>query len=166
VRLREGLPREALARGAPFAALVVAAQASVDPPALRIDLRGQRVYCGAQAVSLPPALLAWYAWLAECRLESRGEEGFVGHRDQTPERYLTLYQRMVGRDHPSLEKARAAARQGLEPAQFEQRRSKINRLLDATLSLAAAPYKIATRGKRPQTRHGITLPPGRIEFLR
>ena len=62
----------------------------------------------------------------------------------------------------SLEKARVATRNGLEPAQFEQKRSKINRHLAAALSLASAPYKVTSRGARPFTRYGIALPPDRI----
>ncbi len=77
--------------------------------------------------------------------------------DQSPERYLAIYQK----DHPSLERAHQATRNGLEPAQFEQKRTKINHLLEA-LSLAAAPYKVSTLGRRPKTRHGLSLPPDRI----
>ena len=164
VRLRDGLPREALAHGAPFASLVSTAQLAIDPPTLRFDFQRMQVWCGNQAVTLPPALFAWYAWLAECRVACRGEDGFVRHSDESPDRYLAIYEVVVGRNHPSLEKARLATRHGLEPAQFEQNRSKINRRLAASLSLASAPYKVCTQGERPHTRHGIALPPARIFF--
>ena len=164
VRLRDGLPREALAHGAPFAAMVAAAQFAVDPPGIRFELGKGRVWCGRQAVELPPALLAWYAWLAECRASGVGEEGFVRHSEVSPERYLALYELVLGRHHPSIDKARQATRHGLEPAQFEQKRSKVNRKLSAALSLAAAPYKIAVRGQRPRTRHGVALAPERISI--
>ena len=161
VRLRDGLPREALAHGAPFASIVSAAQLAVDPPALRFDLKNKQVWCSQQAVALPPTLLAWYAWLAECRVSRLGEDGFV-RSDESPERYLSIYETVVGRNHPSLEKARLATRDGLDRAHFEEKRSKINRKLAAALSLAAAPYKICSRGQRPFTRYGIALPPSRI----
>ena len=162
VRLRDGLPREALAHGAPFASMVSTAQLAIDPPALRFDLKNKMVWCGNQAVSLPPTLLAWYAWLAECRAQRHGEDGFVRFSDESPDRYLVIYETVVGRNHPSLEKARIATRHGLEPTQFEQKKSKINRHLSAALSLAAFPYKVYSRGQRPVTRYGIELPPGRI----
>jgi CRISPR-associated protein (TIGR02584 family) len=162
VRLREGLPREALAHTAPFASLVSTAQLAIDPPVLRFELQSAQLWCGKQSVKLPPALFAWYAWLAECRAKHRGEDGFVRHADESAERYLTIYETVVGRNHPSLEKARLAARNGLEPVQFEQRRSKINRQLAAALSLASAPYKVCSQGERPYTRYGIALPPERI----
>ena len=163
VRLREGLPRQALAHGAPFASLVSTAQLAVDPPTLRFELKQARVWCGTQAVALPPSLLAWYAWLAECRAAGLGEEGFMRHSDASPDRYLAIYAKVVGRNHPSLEKARLATRGGLDASQFEQKRSKINRQLEAALSLASAPYKVCNRGRRPLTRYGIALPPERIE---
>ncbi len=162
VRLRDGLPREALAHGAPFASLVSTAQMAVDPPTLRFDFQQAQVRCGNRAVTLPPALFAWYAWLAECRVACRGKDGFVRHSDESPDRYLAIYELVVGRNHPSLEKARLATRHGLEPAQFEQNRSKINRRLAASLSLASAPYKVCTQGERPQTRYGIALMRERI----
>ncbi len=162
VRLRDGLPRDALAHSAPFASMISAAQLAVDPPSLRFDLKNQQVWCGHQAVALPPALLAWYAWLAECRVRGRGEDGFVRFTDESADRYLAIYETTVGRHHPSLEKARLATRDGLEATQFEQKRSKINRQLAAALSLAATPYRIKSRRQRPQTRYGIALPTSRI----
>lgn len=163
VRLRDGLPREALAHGAPFASIVRAAQLAVDPPALRFDLKNKQVWCGQQAVALPPTLLAWYAWLAECRARCLGEDGFVNFREESPDGYLAIYERVVGRNHPSLEEARRlAAKEGLQTVQFQQKRSKINRHLAAALSLAALPYKVNSRGQRSHTRYGIALPPGRI----
>lgn len=164
VRLREGLPREALSHGAPFAALVSAAQQAIDPPTLRFDLRSGRAWCGKHALALPPALFAWYAWLAECRVRGRGEDGFVRHSDVKPDRYLEIYAAVVGRHHPSLDKARRSMEQGLEAAQFEQRRSKINRHLAAALSLASTPYKVSSRGARPLTRYGLLLAPERIHL--
>lgn len=162
VRLRDGLPREALAHSAPFASIVSAAQLAVNPPALRFDLKNKQVWCGNQVVSLPPTLLAWYAWLAECRACNLGEDGFVRFSDESAERYLAIYETVVGQNHPSLEKARLATRNGLEPTQFEQKRSKINRRLARALSLAASPYEIQSRGQRPLTRYGIAVPSASI----
>ncbi len=164
VRLRDGLPADALAHPTPFASLISAAQLSLEPPSLDFDLRHGTVRCGSQQITLPPSLLAWYAWLAECRVTGKGEDGFVRHSDTTPERYLAIYERIVGRSHPSLIKARQATRDGLDHTQFEQKRSKINRKLSAALSLASAPYEVSSSGKRPFTRYGISIPPARIQI--
>lgn len=162
VRLRDGLPREALSHGTPFASLVSTAQQALDPPALRFDLRKMQLWCGGKSISLPPTLFAWYAWLAECRVAGRGDVGFVRHSDASPDRYLEIYEGVVGRNHPSVERARKSMEQGFEPTQFEQKRSKINRCLASALSLASMPYKISSHGKRPYTRCGLDLPPDRI----
>lgn len=163
VRLRDGLPRDALAHPAPFASIVSTAQFMVDPPALRFDLKKKQVWCGHQVVALPPALLAWYAWLAACRARGLGEDGFVNFREESPDDYVAIYERVVGRNHPSLEETRRlAAKEGLQATQFQQNRSKINRRLAAALSLAAAPYKVCSHGQRSHTRYGIALPSNRI----
>lgn len=81
-----------------------------------------------------------------------------------PDRYLEIYEAVVGRNHPSLDKARKAMKHGLDPTQFEQKRSKINRYLAAALSLASTPYKVSSRGKRPYTRYGLELMPERISI--
>jgi len=107
-------------------------------------------------------LLAWYAWLAECRAGGRGEDGFVRYSDASPDRYLAIYETVVGRNHPSLEKARLAAKNGLEAQKFQVNRTKINGRLAAALSLAATPYEVCSHGQRPLIRYGIALPPGRI----
>jgi hypothetical protein len=143
---------------------VSTAQDSITPPRLRFELEQGRVWCGAHAVELPPALLAWYAWLAECRLAGAGDQGFVRHSDATPERYLAIYQGLVGRHHPLLEQAKRSFAQGFEPSQFQERQTKINRLLDKRLSLAAGPYKLSRRGQRPHTRYGIDLAQEGITF--
>ena len=87
----------------------------------------------------------------------------MNFREESPDGFVAIYERGVGRNHPSLEEARRlAAKEGLQAAQFQQKRSKINRQLAAALSLAAAPYKVCSRGQRSHTRYGIALPPGRI----
>lgn len=162
VRLREGLPREALAQASPFASLVSAAQAAVEPPALRFELEKKQVWCGDKAVTLPPAELAWYAWLAECRMAQRGREGFINACDGDLREYLALYARISGSFDARLEEARKAYRNGLESQDFQQRRSKINRRLAQALALGAAPFLIVTR-ERP-ARYGLGVAAERIHF--
>lgn len=164
VRLREGLPREALAHPTPFATLVASAQEALEAPALAFDFRGREVYCGSRRLRLTPALFAWYAFLAECRMKGAGEEGFVRDRDVGAEPYLALYARLVGRHDPVLDRARQAYKAGLEENLFQRNRTKINQALKKALGLAAAPYCIEVRGSRPHCRYGLALPPERIRF--
>ena len=162
VRLREGLPREALAHPTPFATLVAAAQEALDPPALHFDFRSREVRCGSRTVCLSPALFAWYAFLATCRIQGIGEEGFVRDRDVGAKPYLDLFARLVGRHDPALERASSACKNGLDENLFQRNRTKINQALKKGLGLAATPYCIEVRGRRPRCRYGLSLPPERI----
>ena len=157
VRLREGLPKEALLHGKPFAALVSTAQTAISPPALRFNIAQRQLYCGQDEVKLPPALFAWYAWLAECRQAGLGEGGFVRFADVSPEDYLDLYAQVVGPDSEAFSKIARNLAQGFEHTQFEQYKSKINRELRKQLSLASPGYEIVCQGERPWTRYGLTV---------
>lgn len=157
VRLRDGLPKEALQHGSPFAALVSTAQEAVLPSGLRFDFEHRTVWCGKTPVKMPPANLAWYAWLASCRVQGLGENGFVRFSDVSPDGYLALYARIVGRTHSSLLQAEKLLSNGFEATQFEQRKSKINRELKTKLLLAAEPYLISCAGERPLTHYGISI---------
>lgn len=148
VRLRSGLPKEALNHPAPFAALVRSAQAGLHGRSLTFDFAARAAICGGERVKLPPALLAWYAWLAR-------QPDFIGYREADPASYLAIYAQIVGPTHPTLEKTRCMLRHGFDAGFFEQKTSKLNRILRKVLSLAAAPYLVATEGVRPHTRHGL-----------
>jgi CRISPR-associated protein (TIGR02584 family) len=150
VRLRDGLPKEALQHPAPFASLVAAAQQGLAAIRLSFDFARRESICGGVAVKLPPALLAWHAWL-------HAQADFVGHRQAAPADYLDIYARIVGPTHPALATARAGLKNGFDAPFFEQKTSKLNRLLRAALSLAADPYLVQTRGERPNTLHGLEL---------
>ena len=150
VRLRDGLPKDALQHPAPFASLVAAAQQGLGAPRLEFDFARRLAICGGVEVPLPPALLAWYAWLHR-------QTAFVGPRLADPAGYLELYARIVGPAHPSLAKQRAMLKEGFDAAFFEQKTSKLNRRLRQDLSLAAEPWLVRTRGERPNTRHGLSL---------
>lgn len=150
VRLRDGLPKEALRHPAPFASLVAAAQQGVGTARLEFDFGRRLAICGEAAVRLPPALLAWYAWLQR-------QTDFVGHRHADPTGYLELYARIVGPAHPSLATAQATLKNGFDAPFFEQKTSKLNRALREALALAAEPYLVSTQGERPNTLHGLAL---------
>lgn len=150
VRLRDGLPKEALQHPAPFASLVAAAQAGVGSAHLEFDFIRRVAICGGAAVKLPPALLAWYTWLHQ-------QMDFVGYRHADPAGYLELYARIVGPAHPSLATVRTTLKNGFDAPFFEQKTSKLNRALRTALSLGAEPYLVRTQGERPNTLHGLSL---------
>ena len=159
VRLRHGLPQALLSGQAGFAAAVRAAQASLGPPRLTIDLRAGRVEAGGQAVALAPAELAFLAWFAR-----RAQQGLPGiacpaEVEPSPElatAYLAEYRRIrgfIGDDGRTAARYRA----GMSKGDFEERKSKLKRALQAALGPAAQPYLVVGEGRRPM-RFRLALP--------
>ena len=161
VRLRHGQPQALLAGQASYGDTVAAIQQSLAPPHLLIDLRQRHVECGGKTVQLPPALLAWLAWWAQNTIEQRGPQNW---READARQFLDLYQRVVTIDAAAFENAQARLAGGMEKAFFEENNSKLERALKAQLGLAAAPYLLATSGKRPHTARSLSLPAQAIEL--
>ncbi len=105
MRLREGLPEGLLNGTESFVNAVKAAQHAVGPPELVIDLTDHRIRAGGTVVKLPPAQLAFLAWLARRRVH--GEEGVAcpswgaepekNYRDE----YMAEHRAMRGEWQPS-----------------------------------------------------------------
>lgn len=155
VRLRHGQPQALLAGQASFGDTVAAIEQSLAPPQLHISLAARRVQCGANTVKLPPASLAWLAWWAQNTLENRGPQSW---RSADAARFLQLYQRIVSIDAVAFENAQARLKGGMEKTFFEENNAKLERALKTQLGLAAAPYLLASSGKRPHTTRSLTLP--------
>lgn len=153
VRLRHGLPHKLLAGHASYGDTVAAIQNSLQPPHLLIDLQQRRVECGGKPVQLPPSLLAWFAWWAEHALQGRSEQSW---RSADAAAYLRLYRRVIGVS-VTLESAKQRLKDGMEKQFFQENNAKLVRALKEQLGLAAAPYLLATRGKRPHTRRSLEL---------
>ena len=63
------------------------------------------------------------------------------------------------------ERIETALAEGMEVAYFDQRKSRVNSLLEEVLGRPlAAPYLIQAEGKRPKTRYGVNLAPEAIRF--
>ena len=154
VRLRHGQPQALLGGRASYGDTVAAIQQSLAPPLLHIDLPARRVHCGPTAISLPPAQLAWLAWWAQQALQQRGPQSW--RTAQVPA-FLDLYRRVVGIDASAYEKAQNRLSNGMEKEFFEQNNAKLESALKAQLGLAAAPYLLATSGRRPLTTRSLRL---------
>ena len=155
VRLRHGLPQALLEGRAGFNATVDALQATFAPPRLVIELASRSDLCGERQVTLPPALLAWMAWWAHNALNGQAMQHW---RRADAGSFLTLYRSVVGIDAEALERAHKRLADGMEKEFFEQNNAKLNRTLQEQLGPAASPYLLASEGKRPDTRRGLTLP--------
>jgi CRISPR-associated protein (TIGR02584 family) len=154
VRLRHGQPQALLDGHASYGDTVATIQQSLAPPGLHIDLPARRVQCGTTAIQLPPAQLAWLAWWAQQALQQRGPQSW---RTADASDFLALYRRVVGVDAVAFEKAQKRLRDGMEKEFFEQNNAKLERTLKGQLGMAAAPYLLATSGKRPHTARSLSL---------
>jgi CRISPR-associated protein (TIGR02584 family) len=161
VNLRHGLPPALQAGRASFSETVAALQETFAPPRLTINLTARRVTCGKRTLRLPPALLAWLAWWASNALAGKAMQHW---READAQAFLALYERVVGPHAEALEKARLRVRDDMKEF-FEQNNSRLEQLLREQLGPAAAPYLLATEGKRPYTRRGLTLPPQAIQII-
>ena len=162
VRLRHGLPEALLQGEARFSEAVSAIQQSFAPPYLFIDLKQRHVVCGNKTISIKPQLLAWLAWWAMLAREERPETTW---RDADTGLFLAVYRAVVGIDAVDYEKTADLLGNGMEKEFFQTKNAKLERILKDTLGPAAAPYLLATTGKRPHTRRGLTLLPERIRIV-
>ena len=112
------------------------------------------VLCGDTPVRLPPAQLAWLAWWAQHALQASGPQSWRHADAQT---FLRLYRCVVGVDAVAYETAKELLSEGMEKEFFQQNNAKLERALKIQLGLAAAPYLLATSGKRPHTMRSLNL---------
>ncbi len=162
VRLREGLPAELLAGRARFSQTVQVLNQVLGPPRLVIEVDALRLQAGGQDIKVGPADLAFVLWFA--RRARHGQPGLVRPAEQVPEpnyatAYLAEYDRLRGRN-ARIDKR---YRDGMTQADFDERRSRLNRSLREALGRAgAAPYLIDGIG-RPK-RYALALPPAAISI--
>jgi CRISPR-associated protein (TIGR02584 family) len=165
VRLRHGLPQALLSGKAGFAQAVLAAQTRLGAPSLVIDLKAQTVKAAGQSIALAPAELAFIAWFA--RRAIQGLPGLICPSDGAPSieyaaAYLAEYRRIRGFVNDD-DRTVLRYRSGMTKADFEERKSKLKRVLEAEMGPAAQPYLIEGVGRRPK-RYGLGLAAGAVGF--
>lgn len=159
VRLRHGLPEALLNGRASFSATVSAAQRGLGPPRLAIDPRQRSLLAGGTAVTLPPAELAFYLWLA--RRAQRRQPPVACPPEGAPSLdyavdYLREYRAIVGAMGDD-DRVTLGLRAGMDKNYFERRKSRVNRRLREQLGLGAPLYQIRSFGQRPRTGYGLGL---------
>ena len=163
VSLRDGLPKRLIDGTATFGETVSAAQRALAPPELILDLEGGQIRAGGETVTLPPAVLAFYALMA--RRRARGLYAARWDTEGLDEQYLSEYRRVVGEMSGDLERLEGALSEGMSQEYFEQRKSRTNSALEAVLGpQLATPYLIHAEGGRPRTRYGLRIPADAIRF--
>ena len=163
VRLRHGLNQALLEGKSSFSAAVAMAQQALDPANLVIDIEQCLLIAHNTQIKLIPADMAFYLWLLErqrnglpavtCPYEDVPDAEYAGQ-------YLNQYGKLV-----IVNRTLDTLKPGMSKSFFEQRKSRINKIITTHLQQAAAPYLISSVGKRPRTGYRIGLELAQIEFL-
>ncbi|MBX6321016.1 MAG: TIGR02584 family CRISPR-associated protein [Rhodospirillaceae bacterium] len=156
VRLRSGLPDRLLQGRASFAETVAEAQEALAPARLVIDPSRRLLLCRDRSLRLPPVEFAFFLWLARRRLQGAPEGGAIHWREADVNEYLEVYASLPDAAAGHRGRVRKAIAAGITKEWFEQRVTRINKLVNAALGLLAGPYQIVPRGGRPLTRYGLS----------
>lgn len=165
VTLRHGLPDNLLSGESTYMDTVAAARKVFMPPVLLVNYREQVLICGTEEVYLPPQHFAWYAWMAQRRKNVAEHGGHVNWRDDIAADFLREYGQVVGSIAYSYEEAVKNLANGMTKEFFDEKKSRVNRLLRERLGLGAAPYLVQASGKRPSQRFGLSIPSGSISII-
>lgn len=160
VRLRQGLPANLLHGESGWKDAVDGAQIGIGPADLVIDLVDRRVLAGGRNLKLTPLQLAWLLLLARRRLVGEAPLGF---RELRADQWAAACRAAGARGQGG------NISQGLprlpDEESFAERVSRHNKLVRDQLGLAAVPYLVVARGRRPLTRYELALPAEQIRIL-
>ena len=166
VRLRQGMPESLLSGEESFSQTVQGLQESLATPELVVDFSLHGIYCGGKQLHLQPQLFAWFAWMAQRRMTIPEHGGHTRWTDGGEEHFLALYREVVGVDSADYESAKEDLSNGFTKEFFDQKISKVNRVLKTSLGPAARAYLITKPGLRPESRYGLVLAPEQITLRR
>lgn len=161
VRLRRGIPSKLQDRKVSFHETVEEVQAGLRFVSLTFDLPRKSVCCGGKWIKLPPALFAFYLWLARRHVTTSGN-GTIHWQEADHHEFLEVYAEVAGSMSASLEKTKQVLRNGFDRHFFEEKKAKINSKLEKQIPLEASFYQIATFGMKPYKKYGLKLTPDQI----
>jgi CRISPR-associated protein (TIGR02584 family) len=162
VRLRHGLDKALLEGKTSFSASVAKAQQALDPAELSICLKTRRLTAQGIAIKLMPVEFAFYLWLLERQQNGLPAPHCPSEGAPEPD-YAHAYLQQFS-DLASNDRTVESLKQGMPKSFFEQRKSRINKILTETLQQAAKPYLISPVGKRPRTGYWIHLAAEQIHY--
>ena len=118
-------------------------------------------------IDLPPADLAFLAWFA--RRAQSGQAAIACPDDGVPSRehasaYLEEYRRVRRPLDTASDATFRRLRDGMRKQDFEERKSKLKRLLTRHMGPACAPYLIEGESRRPML-YRLRLVPEAISFI-
>lgn len=164
VRLRDGLPDDLLTGATSFSATIDAAQRLYGPVFLQLDLKMCSVICGEFSITLSPAEMAFYAFIAGRTISNQRPVRWTDEnwRDE----YLQMYSQIVSPFSGEYERVENALRDDQGKEYFEQRKSRTNKALRNKLGKTSSNlYAIHAFGSRPYTRYGLKINAESIRFV-
>ncbi len=169
VRLRSVFPKDHLDGKFRFSDVVIAAQRTIGPPELVIDLPTKRLRAAGRVFNLPPVQLAFLAWHA--RRQKEGREWLVCPSEGVPERgyseaFLKEYREIIG-EMGDGERTEQCLKEGMTAGYFMQKKSKlISELVGKLGTGLAEPYLISERQSQSSRRpcFGLDIDPNGIRF--
>ncbi len=167
VRLRHGLDQALLEGRTSFSQSVAAAQQALGPARLLINPEIRRFIAHGKTIKLSPADLAFYLWLLDRQqigLPAPNCPSDGAPDDTYASQFLQHYRRINGK-LGGADRTIDTLKNGMSKTFFEQRKSRINKMLTQTLTYAAQPYLIVPEGKRPRTIYRINLSIEQIQII-
>ena len=154
LRLRETLPDWLLTRHSGFAETIADAQGELAPVRLTLCVAQSELRCAGESLRLSPVEFAFAWWLAEKWLEERPAHMGISWRDARPADFLIYYAKVAKEGHR--QRVAQALGTAMEQQWFEQRVSRLNKLVKRHLGVFSRYCRITSHGKRPFTRYGFS----------
>ncbi|MCX2796429.1 CRISPR-associated ring nuclease Csm6 [Microbulbifer thermotolerans] len=168
VRLRTEIPQPLLEGGAGFSETIRHIQRIDEPPRLELDLTCRQLRASGLAVELPPMLFAFYAWIVQRHLRDDSRPCAADLREPNglfADELMTLVRSVEGEMGRDRELTERSLKNGMDKAYFEEKKSRVNKILESQLGKALARnYQITRFGKRPNTSYGLALEKENIDW--
>lgn len=166
VRLRDGLPLSLQKGKSSFSLTVKSAQNALSSSELIIDLKRRLLSISGEIITdMAPAELAFYSWMARRCLE--GKDTVRPGEANLSEEFLREYKAVVGELSGDYDIASTSLQNGMVKEDFDYRKSRVNSILEACLPIQLYErYRIASIGKRPNTRYGLQIEVDCIHYKR
>lgn len=163
IRLRNGLSSDLFNTSVSFSETIEWAQKQVAPTiGLTFHLLSKKVTVGQKDIDLSSVLFCTYYWFAS--LHKTGKLPLQPGVDIAAEDFHQLCRQVLPKYSATLENIQKATKTGEDFKQyFQEKRSKINRMIEAQLGKdRAKPYLIESNRKRLNIKYGMAIAPDMI----
>ncbi len=168
IRLRDDIPGRLLNGQAGFSETIDFARRANEPPELVIKRSARELNANGIAVTLQPSLFAFYVWVVTRSVMQ--QKALPKPEPDKPNRYeyaaefQSVYEDLVG-EWRDTEKTDLAMRDGMKQAFFNEKITRINKVLDNELGERLAQgFRIQNRGRYGHGDYGIELDAAQVHI--